>query len=212
MATSARTGSRSPLPIDLLSSLVCAWVSRLPISVRDSSLIMSLRSPVGAVLLGLLILAVTRYIRIRRRRASAALVPERPPTAMAQRGYITHRHTRSMASTTASEHHRQKSYAEHSRSNSISTGHTPAPSPLRNAQYTRPQSGYEIEPMEYQQPMQNDAYAPISSAGSGDIFADHHLPYDGVPRQYSQREMEEVEYLKDASRRGSKLDFGFHKV
>lgn len=209
-ATSVRTGVPSQTPLDTSSSLVSASVSKPPCLIAHNVLIVHLCSLVGTVLLALGILGVTRYIRIRRRRESAAFVPERPPTAMAQREYIAHRHTKSMASTTTSDHHRQKSHGARSRSGSLSVNQTPSPSPLRTAQYARPQSGYEVDRLQYQQPMQHVTYAPISSAASGDVFADYHAPYDGMPRQYAQRE--EMEYLKDASRRGSTLDFGSHRV
>ncbi|KAJ9112207.1 hypothetical protein QFC20_002388 [Naganishia adeliensis] len=129
---------------------------------------------------------------------------------MAQQVFVQHRQTKSMVTNPVAKHGRKKSHGPRSRSGSLSSNQTPSPSPLRNAQYTRPHSGYEDEHMQYQQPMPNAAYAPISSAESGDDFADHYNAYPGLPRQYSQRE--EMEYLKDVSRRGSTMDFGSNRA
>lgn len=166
---------------------------------------------VGSALLGLGIFGLVRYVRVRNRRRTTAMIPERPPTAMAQQGYIQHRLSKSMVSTPVTGSRQYKSHGGKSRSGSLSSNQTPSPSPLRNAHYTRPYSReYEGDHLEYQQPMRNAAYAPIPSARPGDVFAGHYNAYPSTSQPYSSRE--EMEYLRDLSRSGSMMDIGSTKV
>lgn len=169
---------------------------------------------VGITLLALGTMGIVRYVRRRNRRSGSPMeVPQRPMAAIAQRGYMQHRQSKSMASTSTEASIR---YMQRYRSNSVSSGsnQTPTQSPLRQAPYVRPFSGdYEESNLESRQPMStaDTSDGPVSSLSYGDHAGNHgYSAYPSMMQTYNGQE--DAEYLKDMSRRGSMMDAGHGKA
>lgn len=169
---------------------------------------------VSITLLALGTMGIVRYMRRRNRRLGGTMeIPQRPMATMAQGGYMQHRQSKSMASTSTEASIR---YMHRYRSNSVSSGsnETPTPSPLRQARYARPFSGgYEESDLGSRQPMSRaDARdGPVSSLSYGGHAGDH--GYSAYPSMMqTDDDQEDAEYLKDKSRRGSMTDAGHGKA
>jgi hypothetical protein len=183
--------------------------------MRETGALVTHTNIVAVTLLGLGMMGVVRYVRRRNRRLAGPMeVPQRPMATMAQRGYMQHRPSKSMASISSEASYR---YMHRYRSNSVSSGsnQTPSPSPLRQAPFIRPFSGgYEERDLESQQPMSTDVtgYGPVTSLTYGDHARTQpeHSAYPSMMQPYGSRE--DTEFLKEMSRRGSMLDAGHGKV